>query len=226
MASQPGGSDRQRHDRSFHDCSVFYDDADATHVPLAALVLLASYPYATAEIVDPVEGPVSFAGLMRFQHGAGELTGSTAWVHTIPTWGPLADLYMAGTPPTTQVDYATLPADVVVDSRRYSSIKDELWLRADNDSQIPFTRFMYPGWHAYLLDGEHGHPIQRLPIEPRGDLGLMTVPVPKGEHYLLLQFEDTPPRTVGSALTVLSLVAILLWAGWVLARRARRAFVR
>lgn len=195
---------------------------DLSLVLLAALVLLGSYPYATAEIVEPIEGPVSFGGLMRFEHGAGELTGSTAWVHTIPTWGPLADLYLAGTPPTTQVDYGTLPADVVVDSRGYSSIKDELWFRAENDSRIPFTRFMYPGWHAYLLDAEHGHPIQRLAIEPHGDLGLITVPVPKGEHFLLLQFEDTPPRIAGTMLSALSMAGMLLWACWAVLRRTRR----
>jgi len=199
---------------------------DLPVVLLAALVLLGSYPYATAEIVEPVEGPVSFAGLMRFQHGAGELTGSTAWVRTIPTWGPLADVYLAETPPTTQVDYGALPADVVVDSRGHSSIKDEIWFRAENDSRIPFTRFMYPGWHAYLLDGEHGRPIQRLAVEPRGELGVITVPVPKGEHFLLLQFEDTPPRIAGTLLSALSIAAMLLWGCWALTRRMRRRVVR
>jgi hypothetical protein len=208
------------------DAPFKVDRLDLTVILLASLVLLGSYQYATAEIVEPVEGPVSFAGLMRFQHGAGELTGSTAWVHAIPTWGPLADVYLSEKLPTTQVDYAGLPADVVVDSRAHSSIKDEIWFRADNDSRIPFTRFMYPGWHAYLLDGEHGHPIQRLPVEPRGELGLITVPVPRGEHFLLLQFEDTPPRVAGTILTAFSAAALLLWACWALARRFQRRVLR
>jgi hypothetical protein len=198
------------------------DALNLSAILLASLVLLGSFPYAAAEIVEPVEGPVSFAGLMRFQHGAGELTGSTAWVHTIPTWGPLADVYLSETLPTTQVDYAGLPPDVVVDSRGHSSIRDEIWFRAENNSRMPFTRFMYPGWHAYLLDAEHGHPVQRLPIEPRGELGLITVPIPRGEHFLLLQFEDTPPRIAGTVLSTLTAAAMLLWACWVLAHRVRQ----
>jgi len=85
---------------------------------------------------------------------------------------------------------------------------------------------MYPGWHAYLLDAEHGRPIQRLAIEPRGELGVITVPVPKGEHYLLLQFEDTPPRIAGAILSALSVAAIILWACWAVLRRARRRGAR
>jgi hypothetical protein len=193
---------------------------------LATLVLLSSYPYATAEIVEPTEGPVSFAGLMKFQHNAEELTGSTAWVHTIPTWGPLGDVYMTNVPPTTQVDYASLPAGVVVDSRAHSSIMDEIWVHADTDSSVMFDRFMYPGWHAYLLDKEHGQAVQRLPITPRGDFGLISVAVPQGEHYIVLRFEDTPPRVFGTGLTLLSASALALWGGWTVLPRAHRIRMR
>ncbi|MEP7199330.1 MAG: 6-pyruvoyl-tetrahydropterin synthase-related protein [Chloroflexota bacterium] len=186
---------------------------------LASLVLLSSYPYTTAEIVEPTEGTVSFSGLMKFQRDAGELTGSTAWVRTIPTWGPLAEVYLKNNSPTTQVDYASLPATVVVDSRGHSSVHDEIWFRAESDSSISFNRFMYPGWHAYLLDREHGNAIQRLPVEPRGDLGLITVPVPQGEHFLLLRFEDTPPRIVGTWLTVVSALGVGAWTVWKIVKR-------
>ncbi|MBI5879290.1 MAG: glycosyltransferase family 39 protein [Chloroflexi bacterium] len=181
---------------------------------LAALVLLSSYPYVTAEIVDPEEGPVSFAGLMTFQRNAGELTGSTAWVETIPTWGPLGDVYLTNDAPTTQVDYGALPPEVVVDSRAHDSVSDLLWFRADKDSVVPFTRFMYPGWHAYLLDAPGGAPVRRLPVEPRGKLGLINVPVPAGEHFLLLRFEDTLARTLGAWLSVISLTGMGAWALW------------
>jgi hypothetical protein len=175
------------------------------------LILLSSYPYTTAEIIEATEGEVSFAGLMKFQHEAGELTGSTAWVGTIPRWGPLAEVYLNNATPTTQVDYANLPEGVVVDSRGHSSIHDEIWFRAEQDSHITFNRFFYPGWHAYLLDGEHGKPTQRLTIEPRGEFGLITVYVPRGEHFMVLRFEDTPPRIIGTWLTLLSVLGVVAW---------------
>lgn len=197
-------------------------ELDITTLLLASLVLLSSFPYTTAEIIKPAEGPVSFAGLVRFQRSAGELTGSTAWVHTIPTWGPLADVYLQNEAPTTQVDYASLPDGVVVDSRSHSSIHEEIWVHAEQDgSRISFNRFYYPGWHAYLLDSEHGRPTQRLPIEPRGELGLMSIAVPRGEYYLLLRFEDTPPRVIGTWLSVLSLSGVGVWAVWKARKRSR-----
>jgi hypothetical protein len=188
-----------------------------THYPFSLLliillILLSSYPYTTAEIIEATEGEVSFAGLMKFQHDAGELTGSTAWVKTIPTWSPLAEVYLNNEAPTTQVDYANLPAGVVVDSRGHSSIHDEIWFRAEQDSYIIFNRFFYPGWRAYLLEGEHGKPTQRLTIEPRGEFGLITVYVPRGEHFMVLRFEDTPPRLLGAWLTVLSVSSVGVWA--------------
>jgi hypothetical protein len=61
---------------------------------LCALVILASYPYLRVQISEPAEGPVSLAGLMRFQQSSDEMTGSTAWVKEIPVWSPMADYYM------------------------------------------------------------------------------------------------------------------------------------
>jgi len=58
---------------------------------LTTLIILSSYPYLQAEITEPAEGPVSLAGLMRFQQSADEMTGSTAWVKEIPKWSPMAD---------------------------------------------------------------------------------------------------------------------------------------
>jgi hypothetical protein len=46
----------------------------------------------------------------------------------------------------------------------------------------------------------------------------MTVQVPPGEGYLLLIYEDTPPRTVGGFIT---LATVLLLAAVTVARRVR-----
>ncbi len=195
---------------------------DLTTLLLATLVLLSSYPYATAEIIEPVEGPVSFAGLMKFQRDAGELTGSTAWVKTIPTWGPLAEVYMSNQAPTTQVDYALLPNGIVVDSRGHSSVHDEIWVHAEQAGNITFDRFMYPGWHAYILVREHGQPTQSLRIETVGELGLISVPVPQGEHSLLLRFEDTMPRVIGTMLTMICVCVVGIWSLWTLRQLTTR----
>ncbi|MFN3981616.1 MAG: hypothetical protein ACK4SA_14660 [Caldilinea sp.] len=199
---------------------------------LAATLILASYPYLRVEIREPAEGPVSLAGLMRFQQSADEMTGSTAWVKEIPTWSPMADYYInqdqAGgpvEPVDTKLDYSIFDYETFgASSVAHSTISEEIFYY--NGRQTPatiiFNHFYYPGWNAYLLDGEHGQRIQQIPIVPEeeGTLGRMTVDVPPGSGYLLLVYEDTPPRTIGGIISLLTVG--LLVAGGVVAVILRR----
>ncbi|NOZ05799.1 MAG: hypothetical protein GXP41_05535 [Chloroflexi bacterium] len=176
------------------------------------IVLVASYPFVQARIVPPAEGPVSLAGLMRFQQTADEMTGATVWVKEIPKWSPLADLYIAGKPILSQVDYAALPHGVLAGPRSHSSVREVVEYRAQEPFRLTFNRFYYPGWRAYLLDVQTGEVQKALPIVPRGKLGKMTMDVPAGSHLVLLRFEDTPVRTAGKILSLLALfVAGVLW---------------
>lgn len=202
---------------------------------LAMLVILGAYPYLRVEITEPAEGPVSLAALMRFQQSSDEMTGSTAWVKEIPTWSPMADTYITMeregqdvTPLASMVDYTVLnyhrETGFVVNSEARSTIMEEVWYWSPLPGRrIVFNQFYYPGWRAYLLDGPNGEPVQELPIIPEeeGTLGRMTVPVPVGEGYVLLRFEDTMPRIVGRAIT-LSTLGILLLTGVVLVWRGRQ----
>lgn len=204
---------------------------------LVTVVLLSSYPYLQVEIKEPAEGPVSLAGLMRFQQSSDEMTGSTRWVEEIPTWSHMADHYisqdLAGnpvTPVTTKVDYTALDyGKLAVGSEANNTVMEEVYFCTNKkegtchpraDQRIIFNHFYYPGWRAYLLDGRHGQPVQELPVEPEttGTLGRMTVPVPPvGEGFILLRFEDTLPRVIGRTLSLTTLVLLCcggLWFAW------------
>lgn len=219
-------------------------DGGSLTLPLltgVAVLILASYPLLRVEIREPAEGPVSLAGLMRFQRDADEMTGSTAWVKEIPTWSPMAEYYIqqdeAGgpvEPVTTKVDYANVDyKNLALGSVAHNTVMEEVYFCTNpgdephecsprDDQVIVFNHFYYPGWRAYLLDGLHGRPVQELPIIPEdGPLGRMTVPIPPvGEGYILLRYEDTPPRIVGKWI---SLGTVLLWIGiWLLSGARRR----
>jgi len=204
-------------------------------LPLLAVVttlILASYPYLRVEISAPVEGPVSLAGLMRFQQSSDEMTGSTAWVKEIPTWSPMADYYIsqdqAGAPVKpvdTKLDYTIFDYETFgASSVAHSTISEEIFYanRRSSPQTVVFNHFYYPGWNAYLLDGEHGARVTQLPITPEatGTLGRMTIEVPPGEGYLLLVYEDTPPRTIGGVIT-LATVGLLLIGALLTWRRQR-----
>lgn len=198
----------------------------------ATVIIVASYPYLRVEISAPVEGPVSLAGLMRFQQSSDEMTGSTAWVKEIPTWSPMADYYIsqdqAGAPVKqvdTKLDYTIFDYETFgASSVAHSTISEEVFYanRRSSPQTIVFNHFYYPGWNAYLLDGEHGARVAPLPITPEttGTLGRMTVQVPPGEGYLLLVYEDTPLRTLGGVISLVTLGALL--AGALLRRWRRR----
>lgn len=203
---------------------------------LASVVILGSYPMLRVQITEPVEGPVSLAGLMRFQQSSDEMTGSTAWVKQIPTWSPMADYYISQDrqgvpikPVDTMLDYSTFDYETLgASSVAHSTISEEIYYFNGHETPQTFTfnQFYYPGWNAYLLDGEHGQRVRQIPITPEstGTLGRMTVQVPPGEGYLLLVYEDTPPRTVGGMITLATAGMLLVAAGFSIGqRRVRRS---
>jgi hypothetical protein len=189
---------------------------------LIALLILGSLPYMQAEMSQQ---DVSLAGLMRFQQSADEMTGSTAWVRQIPTWSPLADYYVAGKPITSKIDYDELyrqPGRAYAQTLELRSDRELVEYSAEWPVWIPFNTFYYPGWHAYLVDGESEAVIEELPIALRGDLGLMSVRAPAGVKHLLLRFEDTPIRKLGTAISFASLGLIVLLFAARLALVSRR----
>jgi hypothetical protein len=78
---------------------------------------------------------------------------------------------------------------------------------APADFVLTVRVFAFPGWRADV----DGSPAAITASAPHG---LITVPVPAGEHTVTLRLADTPARTAGwivSALALLSLAAGLVW---------------
>ncbi|HUS70175.1 MAG TPA: hypothetical protein VM075_05280, partial [Anaerolineae bacterium] len=67
---------------------------------------------------------------------------------------------------------------------------------------LRFHTFYFPGWKVYM-DGEEA------PIYPSGDLALLSVDVPSGEHEVLVRFADTTPRLVGNVVSLLTLLGLI-----------------
>jgi dolichyl-phosphate-mannose-protein mannosyltransferase len=188
---------------------------------LGALILMAAYPYITDEnFPQPPEGPVSLQGLMRFESSANEMTGSTSYAQAQPAWSPLADNIMAGKHINSKVDYSTKPDSLFIGLTKdgFHTNSERIGINAQNDNTaIIFNVQYYPGWRVYLLKSRSDEIIQELPIEIDQPYGRIKVIVPKGEYWLLLRFEDTPPRTLGTILSGLSAViaiALFAWDFW------------
>ena len=196
---------------------------------LGALLLLSSYPYLRVEVREPTaeQGPVSYAALMRFQRTSDEMTGVTAWVdpQKRPHWSDMAELWVQGKAVTTRVDYSHVPQNktLAVNSEDVGSAHEQVYWYAQGPGQsITFNRFWYPGWTAWLLDGKNGRPVRKLPLQREdGPLARIVVPVPAGEGYILLRFEDTPLRAAAKWITLVVLGVVIV-AVIILAIRSRR----
>ena len=192
-------------------------------VLLGLLIVLGSFPYLTAQmILEPKEGPVSILGLFHFQQSAGEMTGSTAWVKKIPDWSPMADVYFAGKKLKSKIDYTHIDADkvwigVLPDFAGLHANDEQIVYHAQEDTTITFNTFYYPGWRAYLTKPKTTEIIRELQVDvaPDDDLGRIRVHIPQGqEQWLLLRFDDTPPRVVGnwvSAVSILLALGLVIW---------------
>ncbi|MBM3130712.1 MAG: hypothetical protein FJ009_19045 [Chloroflexi bacterium] len=202
------------------------DNARALSLPtilLGALIVWGGFPYLTAQmIVEPKEGPVSILGLFRFQQSAGEMTGSTAWVKEIPEWSPMADVYFAGKKLKSKIDYTHIDADKVWIGvlPNFAGLKangEQIVYHAQADSIITFNLFYYPGWRAYLTKPKTTEIIRELPldVDPDDPLGRIRVHIPQGqEQWLLVRFDDTPPRIIGgwmSATSLLLALGLVIW---------------
>ncbi len=194
-------------------------------VTLTALIILSSYPYLRAEMRDPkpTEGPVSLAALFRFQQSSDEMTGSTAWTRRIPGWSVLAEQVTQGGSIDTKVNYTAIPPGQVlgVHSVEMDSVHELVWVYAADDRQsVTFFIPYYPGWTAYVyedlgepaddLKARVGPLVAKPPIRTTEYEGWIVVPVPQGEHFLEVRFEDTPVRIVGKWVSLASLLGVVM----------------
>lgn len=82
-----------------------------------------------------------------------------------------------------------------------SPTKWEIKTNLSEDSVIIFRIFYYPGWHVYL-DGN------LLPEKYESETGYISALVPKGEHEIVILFEDTFVRYFGKIISIISIVII------------------
>ena len=84
----------------------------------------------------------------------------------------------------------------------------ELEVRATVSTFLRWHQFWFPGWRA-TVDGEE------VTVTPSPRLGLVTFPVPAGEHRIRVWFGETAARRWGRWITLVSLGVLVLglWRG-------------
>ncbi len=93
---------------------------------------------------------------------------------------------------------------------------------ATTASTVAFHQFMFPGWRA-TVDGAPV-PVVAAPYDEtiHAALGYMVVAVPPGHHRVEVSFGTTPPRVIGTAVSLMTLAGVVVAIVWQRRRQLAR----
>ncbi len=106
-----------------------------------------------------------------------------------------------------RVNRATLPKGATVEIVEHRPLYDRFEIATPKSFVLRLFTFNFPGWHAYI-DGPDGY--EEVEIETADPEGFITFWVPKGEHEVVVRFEDTLSRKVGWGVSIIGLIALLI----------------
>ena len=127
-----------------------------------------------------------------------------------PSGSPLEADYLAQEIPQ-RLDTAVLPPGSTVDSIQYGNRSVTAQISSPQSFTARYQSFDFPGWTA-TVDGT------AVPITSEDPTGLITFPVPAGQHTISVRWQSTPSRTVLLGLSLASLAGVALMV-LVLAKR-------
>jgi len=172
------------------------------------LVLLTALPNTFPPAWIPDFGGATVLDHLRFER-QGRAIGTTSAAEYLPLWvktkpGPsawLTDAYEEGRP-LNKLDPARLPLGARVVEATHGPTTDRFVLESPQPFTARVLTFYFPGWRAWV-DGE------RAAITPGNRHGFITLQMPGGRHTLELSFGTTPSRTVGTVISVVSLLVLV-----------------
>ncbi len=174
----------------------------------APTLYVTEWTHATVETSVAAYQDAELKGLQRATTFSNEYLPSTVAVEPGPTPRLLAD-YADGYP-VNKAHLEVLPPGVTVEVLDHGPQHDVWRVHAPAPFTMEVLTYDFPGWTAEI-DG------QTVPIAPSDPHGLITFPIPAGDHTVRVFLGSTPPRDLGNAVTALSAV-IILAACWTMYR--------
>lgn len=105
--------------------------------------------------------------------------------------------------PLDRVNRATLPKGATVEIVEHRPLYDRFEISTPKSFVLRLFTFNFPGWHAYIDDKE-------VEVETADPEGFITLWVPKGEHEVVVRFEDTLPRKASWIVSIVGLIVLLI----------------
>ncbi len=180
------------------------------------LVVVASQPYLYPRVPFLDIGDPGPADIVRYELRT-QVVGMTStgeflpkWVQQNPGTSPLVSDYLESKP-IHKLDDSSLPPSASAIQEAHTVISDQYRFTSPESFIARFRTFFYPGWVAYL-DG------RRVEVGTSEDLGLIEVPVPAGDHRLLVRFEGTDVHRLSSRVSLVALAVLAALMALSLAR--------
>jgi len=173
----------------------------ALGLSLMALSVIAGLARLPGERLEMMEREVTVARMWE-EDFAHRQIGTTWTAEYLPVW-VRADRSEIPLPPSTPkaVDPRGFgaPKAVVI---KEGYLWYELGVKSAKSTTLRFHIFYFPGWQGYVDK-------KKVDTYPGGEFGLVTLDVPAGEHQLLLRFEGTRERKLGSALSLTTSILLI-----------------
>ncbi len=177
------------------------------HSSLFILLLATALPTMYPPVWDSNFGDTSPRGMIDFEL-SGVALGTTSTSDFLPKpvgrepppAQSLLDSYSSGL--VDKFDHSSLPAGATARVEQHRANDDRFQVESPTDFRARIFTFLFPGWHAYVDDTE-------VSIKPEDQSGFITFPVPAGSHALEVSLQLTMPQIIGTAISALSLVALI-----------------
>jgi len=153
----------------------------------------------------PLEDAQVTVGRMWEEDFAARQIGATWTAEYVPIWVK-ADRSVVGLPPPDLAPFE--PRDLSPEEipqvvlGRQGLQSSQMKVTSAQPFALRLHTFYFPGWKVYV-DGEEA------PIYPSGELALLSVDVPAGEHEVLVRFEDTTPRLLANVVSLLAALGLI-----------------
>ncbi len=146
-------------------------------------------------------GDTRLSGMVAWEQ-LSQTVGTTAKNELLPIW-----VERLPAPPAVPAWQDRLPADTLPPSARlitadYGPIRSKLTLETAEPFTAVFHALYFPGWRV-RLNG------MAVPVAPQPETGLLTFPVPAGQHTIDIVFGETPLRRAANLISLASLVGLL-----------------
>jgi hypothetical protein len=145
---------------------------------------------------EPWNRSYNYTDKQKLSGLAFELQQKSAILDYLPLTAPIAPKEKAFDKPR------VLQGDGYTSNFNYRSGSFSFDLDAYKDVKIQIPVMYFPNWT--VISGGN-----IIPFEITGDYGLITINMPEGHHIIQGRFEDTPVRTVGNILTLISFTVLL-----------------